>query len=400
MPIKLFPIVGLLLFLGVTTPVNAENPNIEIEVAESAADVAKKRLSDLFRKIMRNPANEELNVAYARVAEDIGRINKAAAAYQRILAGDPKNITAKNELERLTRLLAPMRKGPKKRTRFTVALMSNFESNAAHNQPSRKPENSDVESLDSSNFGAFFNLRDDRSYFGKRFKSSILAFGNINNRYASGDLALFSANTGPVFDVKGDWTVRLGVGATHARLDHTPLFNGFKALVDFDNENPNSPIRSINLSLGYDDYDTDYDGRDALVAKAAIVFAVKSLAKKNDLLQVRPHYKYNGASGNEHQNRYHLFEINSTYLYPFMKSVFAGPSFKISGRFYKGRDEITESRNRWDALIIPGVKVVFTDLLPKKGAFALNYSFERNFSNDDDKTYRNHKIGGFVSWIF
>jgi len=398
--LKLLHIIGLFLFLGVVVPANAENPFVEIEMAESAADVAKKRLSDLFRKIMRNPTSDELNLAYAQLAEESGFINKAIAAYQRILAGDPKNITAKNELDRLTRLLEAKRKEPMEQTRFTVALLSNYESNASHNQPSRKPENSEVESLDSSNFGAFFRVSDDRVYFGQRFKSNILAFGNINNRYASGDLALISANTGPVFDVKGDWTVRPGVSATHARMDHTPLFNGFKAIVDFENENPNSPTRSINFSLGYDDYDTDYNGRDALVADAAIVFAIKSLAMNNDLLQVRPYYKYNGASGKEHQTRYNLFEINSTYLYPFMKGVFAGPFFKISGRFYEGRDEITESQDRWNVLLIPGVKVLFIDLLPEYGAFVLNYSFERNFSNDGDKTYRNHRIGGFILWDF
>ncbi|HEB79611.1 MAG TPA: hypothetical protein ENI79_03950 [Rhodospirillales bacterium] len=117
---KLLPIIGLPLFLGVVAPPNAENPFVEIEVAESAADVAKKRLSDLFRKIMRNPASDELNLAYAQLAGESGFANKAIAAYQRILAGDPKNITAKNELDRLTRLLEAKRKEPKEQTRFTV----------------------------------------------------------------------------------------------------------------------------------------------------------------------------------------------------------------------------------------------------------------------------------------
>ena len=59
------------------------------------ARAAEENLDTLFVRILINPTDVDLNLRYAKLAEEQGEIRKALATYERILLQDPDNSEAK-----------------------------------------------------------------------------------------------------------------------------------------------------------------------------------------------------------------------------------------------------------------------------------------------------------------
>ena len=73
------------------------------------AVAAADELARLNAQIMNDPANLELNLRYARAAEDSGQADRALAAYERVLVYDPGNVEAQSGLNRVrARILPPV----------------------------------------------------------------------------------------------------------------------------------------------------------------------------------------------------------------------------------------------------------------------------------------------------
>ena len=64
------------------------------------AIAAPDELARLNAQIINNPTDIELNLRYARLAEQRGEPRKALAAYERVLIYDPNNVEAKSGLDR------------------------------------------------------------------------------------------------------------------------------------------------------------------------------------------------------------------------------------------------------------------------------------------------------------
>ena len=64
-------------------------------------------LADLNERILENPQDVELNLRYARAAEEAGVPRLALAAYERILINDPTNEEARRGYERVWRTIEP-----------------------------------------------------------------------------------------------------------------------------------------------------------------------------------------------------------------------------------------------------------------------------------------------------
>src|SRR4051794_28358469 len=64
-------------------------------------------LSDLNALILRDPGNVELNLRYARLAEEKGELKKALSAYERVTVNSPLNYEAQEGFRRIVRKLQP-----------------------------------------------------------------------------------------------------------------------------------------------------------------------------------------------------------------------------------------------------------------------------------------------------
>ena len=59
--------------------------------ATCAAKAATDQLSYLYSDILLNPADSAINLRYARMAEESGKLRWAYAAYERVALNDPTN---------------------------------------------------------------------------------------------------------------------------------------------------------------------------------------------------------------------------------------------------------------------------------------------------------------------
>ena len=76
-------------------------------MAGSPARAADDDLRALYAQVIRNPADTQTNLQYARLAEERGMLRWALSAYERMLVNDPDNEEVKRGLQRIRRKLQP-----------------------------------------------------------------------------------------------------------------------------------------------------------------------------------------------------------------------------------------------------------------------------------------------------
>ncbi len=350
--------------------------------AQGAEDI-----ESVFQRLLQNPSDVELNLLYARLAEERGELRKALATYERILLQDPENATALAEARRIGRLLEPSR------TEFVALLGFQYETNAPRRDDSL-PSFNDVTG------SATIFMHDERILADRRIRTTGQLFGNVHNRFDEGDLYLFSAQSGPLLLLPDRWQVRPAVDLTYAALDRAFLFYSVGVVANFEKLGP-GVLRALDLRLGFADFDTAKTGRDATVFELVPRFQWTNLAAATtqDLLSITPRYIFNGAKGGGLRNRYHQIGAHFEYLYPVHGGILAGPDIVLWHRSYIGRDpdELTDRR---DFKYAPGAKVIVSEFLRPDLTLVLRYFFERNESNDFDKTFKNHTVGASVAWEF
>ena len=82
----------------------------------------------IFLKLLKNPEDLQLNIIYAKDAEERGKINLAIVTYQRMIFLDPNNKQWKDNIERLRDLFRPSE------TTVAAVLGTRISSNAPLNQ--------------------------------------------------------------------------------------------------------------------------------------------------------------------------------------------------------------------------------------------------------------------------
>ncbi|MGE4014108.1 MAG: tetratricopeptide repeat protein, partial [Alphaproteobacteria bacterium] len=142
-----------------------------------AADDALNRL---FEQVLRDPTNSAFNLNYAKAAIEQGELRKALAAYERVLAVDPKNEDARLGMQRLRRLLEP------DATSLVFAIGPQFESNPGHNSGRQ-----DSKTYDYVTFGRA-QLIDQRRIENMRWRTETDLFANSHARHQSLDYGIIS----------------------------------------------------------------------------------------------------------------------------------------------------------------------------------------------------------------
>lgn len=363
----------------------------QLSQAGSVPDRGRSALSKLFGNIMGDPGNIELNVRYAKLAEKSGAPRRAMAAYERILGSHPNNEMALAEINRLRQILGLSVEEDGAETNFSLVLGARYEHNAAHRDRLFLP-------FDSAASSVSFGVRDERDLFGQKFRSTAQVYADFHNRYEIGDLIYTGIDSGPVFELSNNYSIRPAIGVSHARVNKRELFTSASALLNIDNGTEGALLRGVNLSIGYDDFSTRYEGRDGLFVTGSANFSTPGLADGH-ALGISPNYRYSNTTGDNHSLRNHAYGIKGSYSYPLTDRLTLGPSAGLSYKNYTG-NELDEKDERWDVLVEPGVSLTLSDYPFEDTSISVEYGYERNWSNDGDKTYTNHTIGGKVGWLF
>ena len=354
--------------------------------AQGAEDI-----ESVFQRLLQNPSDVELNLLYARLAEERGELARALATYERLLLQDPENATALAEVARIRRLLQPSR------TEYVAILGYRYETNAPHREE-------EVSTFGDHSGSAAIIVRDERVLGDRRIRTTAQLYGDAHVAFQAADLYLVSAQSGPLFLLPDRWQVRPAVALTYAALDREFLFYSAGVIVNFEKLGPGI-LRTLDLRLALEDYNTERTGRDTTVFGVAPRFQWTNLAAAatQDVLSISPRYIFNGARGGgdtgKYRNRYHQISAQAEYLYPVYDNVLAGPELVLWYRDYIGHDP-DEVEDREDRRYAPGAKVVVSEFLRPEVTLVLRYFFENNYSNDPQKRYKNHSFGVNVAWEF
>lgn len=362
----------------------SQNKNTTEQLAEVPG--AKVPLTtELFRELMKNPGDPELNTQYAKEVEKNGDIHRALQAYQRIILTHPDNASAKAEIDRLEALLTPPE------TKISIALGGAYETNS----PKRDPR---FLSYDDTAATIGFLIDDKRQITGMPWQTKVQGFGSAHNRWRQGNLAFVGLDSGPTFYLENGWNVRVAPTVSYAWLDGKGLFAGTGIKTDW-NAPKGSALRKISASAGYDNFLGSKSSRSGAVAQVKSTHMWTGLVTKEDAVIVRPSYKFVGSVGNSGEFRYHQGRIEASYSAPLMEATIWSVSAGIESRLYGGH-AADEANNRRDFKVDPGLALTFKDILPANGDIVSRYKYEMNWSNDYDKRFEAHTVGVNTQWTF
>jgi len=385
---------------GQTNVPDKRNPAGQIQYAQNpetkkSVDALKKvkksidALRAIFLRLIKNPADLEVNVSYAKLAEKRGHIGRALATYERLALLDPKNKRWKDNIERLRDLARPPE------TTIAAVFGGRFDVNG--------PVNADgVGNRAEYNASMVLTLDHKRSVEGLKYQATGLLFADGNFKFESSDLILVALQVGPLFKISKSWQLRPAILAERSTTDRAAQGNlAFRSslswsagtLFNFANLDE-GPIRTVDTSLYFVGFDNETNGRDAIVFTSSSGLGFQGF-RKSDQWGLTPDFTFNGARGGRgtdgFRDLYYVVGFNLDYEIQVSENFRFGPTFSYHYKDYLDY-EPRGSAKRDDHNFVTGLQASASEIIPKIELLG-TYSYERNISRTPTETYRNHSMG-------
>ena len=205
-------------------------------------------LESLNQQILDNPQDVDLNLRYARAAEEEGSPRLALVAYERILINDPTNEEARRGYERIRRQIEPG---------YTVARVevgARYDTNAVN-------ANADVlfvdpDELEATTYYARLLVANESEFAGHRWRSTL----NIDLEQTPDidqlDYKYFGVQTGPILYAGPHLAVIPSIGASAAWLGDDPYYTEGNLNVTVEGRMSGASYWA-RARVGYRDYDPD-----------------------------------------------------------------------------------------------------------------------------------------------
>jgi len=350
---------------------------------------AAEDLARLNAQIINDPTNIEVNLRYARVAEESGQLEKAFAAYERVLIYDPNNAEAKSGFERTRVRVLPTV------TEIFTEFGAGWDSNP-HQVPTGRGSDADL-------FGRV-SIRDERTLWDTRWRTTGLFVGNVYKD--SGDLnyGFASGAVGPVYAVGSMFTMHPAIGGTASYFDHHLFYSeGFASLL-FEGFQ-NGWVQTYRFRGGYRAFDDFFPATQGFFADATAKFAKPEVLMPGDLFTFSPWIRWSGVGGtflvntptinvsNDVQlGRYTEGGARVEYYMTLADWLMAGANFSYNRRGYANSMlSAGGSFTRRDDIYSPGATLIFRRL-SVPGDIRLEYRYERDNSNDPMSSYNDHIV--------
>jgi len=385
---------------GQTNVPDKRNPAGQIQYAQNpetkkSVDALKKvkksidALRAIFLRLIKNPADLEVNVSYAKLAEKRGHIGRALATYERLALLDPKNKRWKDNIERLRDLARPPE------TTIAAVFGGRFDVNG--------PVNADgVGNRAEYNASMVLTLDHKRSVEGLKYQATGLLFADGNFKFEASDLILVALQVGPLFKISKSWQLRPAILAERSTTDRTARGNlvfrsslswSAGTLFNFANLDE-GPIRTVDTSLYFVGFDNETNGRDAIVFTSSSGLGFQGF-RKSDQWGLTPDFTFNGARGGTgtdgFRDLFYVVGFNLDYEIQVSENFRFGPTFSYHYKDYLNYQP-GGSAKRDDHNFVTGLQASASEIIPKIELLG-TYSYERNISRTTTETYRNHSMG-------
>ena len=340
--------------------------------ALSATLAHPQDLADLNDQILQNPQDAELNLRYARAAEEAGQIRLALAAYERVMINDPDNVEARRGYERIRRIIEPP--FTTLRTEVGVRWDSNPSSTAF----------SDEEA-----YSVFANatLMDERLLGGRRWRSVASFEAEIVPDIDELDHAYLGAQTGPLFHTAPHVATIPSIGAGVAMLDGDHYFSEINAGVTVEGKNSGVSWWT-RFRAGWRDYADDATADEGVYGEVTAGLSIPRIAAETDTLVLVPWVRVSDIDGSTFSfitgdiapGQFYEFGLDATYHYQVNDHV------RLSAGAMARQREYTETMvgpdERSDTYVAPEVAVTFENIMPCECGIRLAYQYRDNESND------------------
>jgi tetratricopeptide (TPR) repeat protein len=344
-------------------------------------------LSDLNAMILRDPGNVELNLRYARLAEQKGELKQALSAYERVIVNSPMNHEAEEGFRRIVRKLQP------EGTRVSLEFGGGWESNPARAARGGK---SDWLALVRA------ELRDERRIGEVSWRTIGSAIGEFYREQGDAiNYASAGAVTGPIWDVTPQFALHTAVGGGAALYGEHKLYEEAVAAFTLESGFWNG-VQTGRLRIGFRRYDEFYGGSDGIYVDVSERFGFIGVLQKNDIVVAMPWFRWSDIAGTPlhlpleetQPGRYWETGLRAEYFRPLAPWIMVGASMSVS---YREFSDVTILKNgaevsRRDRTYMPGVAVIFPKLLWEAADLRIDYRYEDNRSNVPFDTYVDHQI--------
>lgn len=344
-------------------------------------------LSDLNDLILQDPQNVDLNLRYARLAEQKGDLRKALAAYERVTVNHPLNQEAEEGFRRVSRKLQP------NTTRITAEMGAGWESN-----PSRLDQGGASDWL----MIARADVKDERRIGDVHWRSTgsatVEAYRTQGSELNYGAL---HALTGPMTDLTPQLALHSGFGPAVATFAGHALYRemvaGFTLESGFWNGSQTGRLR-----LGFRQYGDFYGGSEGAYIDLSERFGFPDVFEKSDVVIATPWVRWSGIEGTPlnvpleetQPGRYWEFGLRGEYLRPIVRWMIVGGALSVSYRRYSDVTFLEDGTAAWrrDWQFIPSATAIFPNVIGQATDWRFDYKYENNKSNVSFDSYTDHQV--------
>ncbi len=369
-----------------------------MSIAPAAAQDVPTRLDELTRvyeQILQDPGNPSLNTVYARLAVERGELRKALAAYERILAQDPDNAEARAGLERVQRLLV------QDVTLITLVTGAIGETNPRHG----------VDVNSGTHDGLIFGriLVNDTRRIGEDFRLRTEAdvYANWHFNFHDLDFGALYLRTGPYLNIGQDWALHAFFSGGYSWLEAKTFTWQAGGGFTLENLTATNPTIYLTVRGAYDFITETFTTRDGWFIEVNARFTFKPVIVPNDTFAFNPYYRYNGVTGTGPPTvgptgelfplRFHQFGARLDYFVEVAEQTVLNLNFTGEYRYYY-EGKLTEPGQRRDVWIVPGIQLIFSQVLETPFDVIASFAYEKVFSNDPIFTYHNYIVGVRLLW--
>lgn len=228
-----------------------------LPVTSATAD----ELDTLYSRVVERPSDSELNLRFAQLAENAGKLRWALSAYERVTLNDPGNVAAQEGMQRIRRKLQPST------TLLTVQLGAQYESNPNYYLG---PRRSELQTLGSA------VLLDERTFNGMRWRTNALAAGVIHQHEDQLNYGILGGDTGPVLDAVAGWSFRPAIGGNVAYFDDR-FYYGEGALSGTFESILQGIYRSVTVRGAYRSYGESFPSQEGFYIEARGKLAIPNV---------------------------------------------------------------------------------------------------------------------------
>ncbi|MBN9025200.1 MULTISPECIES: porin family protein [Kaistia] len=356
---------------------------------EKAAAVDRDQaiaLSEAYKRVLADPTNAAANMEYARLAEAVGQPRKALATYERVLLYDPNNEEALAALVRIRRQLQP------DTTLITLEAGFGYESNPLQ-------RNTDLES--SLKAYAAGRIEDERRIGDTRWRTLLLGNAEYFGDVSELDWGYLGGVTGPILPVGTVISINPFIGGGVSSLDNAYYYSEAIAGLQFEGYLQGA-YQLARLRAGYRSFNEDSVSTDGFYADFVWRWAIPQVVDPDDTLVITPHARWSGIGGVDISNSvfgpndikpgdYVSWGARFEYFNQVADWLTLGGGVDFTQTLY---DHLytPDGEKRDDVLIEPLVSAVFNRAFGMQSDLALDYRFQWNQSNDEERDFGNHIV--------